>query len=63
MTDVRRAALEDAGAVARVLNGVVAERRFTAMDVPVTAEWIAGLGPLSLPKTQTDPEFECQRGE
>ncbi|MHC4955722.1 MAG: GNAT family N-acetyltransferase [Planctomycetota bacterium] len=51
MVAVRRAHNDDAAAVARVLNGVVAERRFTAMDVPVSADWVAewitGLGPRS----------------
>jgi phosphinothricin acetyltransferase len=48
---VRRGSAADGPAVARVLNGVVAERAFTAMDRPVTPEsetaWLSGFGPRS----------------
>jgi L-amino acid N-acyltransferase YncA len=45
---VRRGAAADGAEVARILNEVIAERRFSAADVPVTAEsetaFIASLG-------------------
>jgi ribosomal protein S18 acetylase RimI-like enzyme len=49
---VRVAKPEDGPAVARVRNAVVAERRFTAVDAPVTPEsevaYIASFGPRSV---------------
>ena len=61
MVEIRRATAEDGPAVARVMNGVVSEGRYTALDTPVTAEsegaFIGRLGPRSV---MFVAEVECE---